>query len=221
MKTLHDTSIVICCHNVDYFIFKCLDSLKTHSPESEIIIVDSNSPKKDYFYIAKSKYDAKIIEGNSNYELGAWRLASNTYERDSYLFLQDSVIQKKQIPQEILQSEFLAIEALPSWEGCNNINIEGTKSALAKDKIQINPDFHMICGSMMLIKNTLWKQLNERIPNFVPKNKIDSCNSERILGIVMTDLGFNPGNHMLQKGSWHQHQPNNGEYFTKIWKGRL
>lgn len=210
-------SIVICCHNVDDFVLNCLDSLKTHSPESEIIIVDSNSPKKDYLNIAKSTYGAKIIEGNSNYELGAWRLAANTYERDSYLFLQDSVIQKKPIPQEILQSEFLAFGALPQWQGCEGIHIEGTKSALAKDKIDINPDFHMICGSMMLIKNTLWKQLNEHIPSFVPKNKIDSCNSERILGIVMTHLGFNPGNHMLQKGGWHR---NDGEYFTKIWKGR-
>jgi len=212
-----DPSIVICSHNIDDFVLRSLEKIKTYSPKSEIIVVDSNSPKKDYLNIAESTYGAKIIEGNSNYELGAWRLAANTYERDSYLFLQDSVLQKKSIPPELLQSQFLAFEALPQWKGCRRVHIKGTENALEEAEIEISPDFHMICGSMMLIKNTLWKQLDECIPNFVPQNKVDSCNSERVLGIVMTHLGFNPGNHMLQRDSWSR---NNGEYFTKIWKNR-
>lgn len=210
-------TIVICTHNVDDFVLNSLEKIKSHSPESEIIVVDSNSPKKDYLNIAESTYGAKIIEGNSNYELGAWRLASNAYERDSYLFLQDSVLQKKPIPTELLQCPFLAFEALPQWTGAKRAHVEGTQSILAEAGIEISPDFHMICGSMMLIKNTLWKQLDECIPNFVPQNKEGSCNSERVLGIIMTHLGFNPGNHMLQRDSWHR---NNGEYFTKIWKKR-
>ncbi len=210
-------SIVICTHNVDDFVLNSLKEIKTHSPESEIIVVDSNSPKKDYLNIAESTYGAKIIEGNSNYELGAWRLAANTYERDSYLFLQDSVIQKKSIPTELLQCPFLAFEALPQWFGASQENIEGTMSVVEEAGIEIRPNFHMICGSMMLIKNSMWRQLDECILNFVPQNKTDSCNSERVLGIAMTHLGFNPGDHTLQKDSW---LANNGEYFTKVWKNR-
>jgi glycosyltransferase involved in cell wall biosynthesis len=39
-------TIVICTHNVDDFVLNSLEEIKTHSPESEIIVVDSNSPKK-------------------------------------------------------------------------------------------------------------------------------------------------------------------------------
>lgn len=216
-------TIVICCHNQDDFILESLSSINLYNPNSEIIIVDSNSPKKEYLDVAKSFYKAKIIEQNSNYELGAWRLATNTFERESYLFLQDSMIQINSLTPDMLNSQFLVVEGIRHWAGASESVIRIVTDIASQAGIQIDKDFYGICGSMMLIKNTLWRELDKCIINFLPTNKAESEACERILGVMMTHLGFNPKDYMMQSNAWHRMPLVNmayAKYFLKIFKDR-
>lgn len=175
--------------------------------------------------MAELQYGAQIIFGTGNYELGAWKQATETCYAGldpHYVFLQDSCVQNAPLEDEVLNTDFLAYDILPRFGGPDETTKERLEEVIdALPDVTISDDWWMIAGSMMIIKGHVW----EKIVNtglfdvFLPQNKKDSQATERILGVLFESIGYHPRNHVLPGANW---QPglSKGKYFTKYWKNR-
>jgi glycosyltransferase involved in cell wall biosynthesis len=233
-----DLTYIICTHNTDDCILTCLESVRIHQPHAEIVVVDSNSPDKSYIPKAENTYNATVILGNDNYEMGAWKLGADKVIKPYYVFIQDSCIQERPLDPEILAEDFWALWTVPQdAENCfsktSGRNNNGfIKKAIDKllnnivNDIEFDPQkWHLIAGSMMLMKRYVWEKFLETgvYKVFMPQNKFDSQVSERLLGVLAEHVGYHPASHSLPGSAW-EGPPisliSKGYYFTKIWKSR-
>ena len=95
------------------FIFECVEGIHNNYPDSDIIIVDSNSENTDYINELQAQYGYKIksIMNNSAYEWGAYIKAHAQFKHkyDIIFCIQDSLIIKSQIPLNGLDNKTVLV----------------------------------------------------------------------------------------------------------------
>ena len=105
------------CTKSNRCILDCVESIVKSNPGSRIIIIDSNSPDKTYFDIAKS-LGAEICDvSNKHRETGSiWYAYKNYSEVDFFYFLQDSLLCLDNV-EHLSKKEFSCLRYFPSWDG--------------------------------------------------------------------------------------------------------
>jgi len=88
---------VISTKNPTNLIVETVNNVKKYYSDFDIIIIDSDSDKFDFFNQIPSDVKIEYIK-NQNWELGAWNYAFNKYKNyDLYMFIQDSLTPNKKL----------------------------------------------------------------------------------------------------------------------------
>jgi len=200
-------------------IFKCVDSIKRFYPNEKIVVVDSCSDDKSYFS-QLNVFD--IIEGNSNYEIGAYLKAYEKYDSEEiYYNIHDSLILNNTIPKEYINRGLVTIQWFDNvWDDYEQQN--WAKQIFNIHKLQYNENFYGCFGTMFICVNSIFKKLLEcGVSNFRPTNKKQSCGMERVLGILFTNLGYDLRICALQGKHINFTHMYDDSVVKKIFKGRV
>lgn len=193
-------------------ILECIQSIQKFYPNEKIVIVDSCSNDKSYFdYIKPEVFD--IIEGNYNYEIGAYLTAYKKYpNEDKYFCIHDSLIMTGKINDFDLNKLLITVQ----W--FNGFWDDAEQKAFAENmigKTLVNSQFIGCFGSIMICDGVVLNKLQKFIkPHHLPTNKKQSCAFERILGILLGNvMGLNLTNSLQGQHVTIEHKYN--ESFCK------
>jgi len=194
-------------------LIRCVNSIRKFHPQNPIVIVDSDSPDKSYMDEIKSTVNNVHIEdiSNTGYETGAmWHVYENYPHYETIVFLQDSMELTRSL-DEFEDSQLKVINLHNNWFGALPQDREFAQKELPKTNYQYREDnFKMVQFNSMIIKRTILDTLKENgLNKVIPTNKFGSCAMERILGIVLTDMGLTTPDSILPNGT-----------IKKIWRSR-
>jgi hypothetical protein len=190
----------------------CVKSILNFYPDAEIVIVDSCSPNKTHIPVLKDLGCIISDLDNVNYEAGAMWDTFSKFDRDYYIFLQDSMVLLGNI-DEFINNEVTSVgNLIPNWEGCEPFHIEWVRDNINKSEYYfLETGFNILqYNSMIVSKNILNKFKSKNLDKILPINKIGSCGMERIFGISLQLEGY-PINensllpkHLIQKTWTHR-----------------
>jgi len=230
--------IVPCKYNPLCLIERTIESIRKLYPTTKILVVDSNSDDKNY---AKKLEQYNVIFAdikNCNYESGALWYAVDNYKEDYYIVMQDSVLLKKSIDEQINSEELFYCfinffeDSMSNHMGTNpaafiaRINeMLGEFEPLPTDT---NTFYSGVFGPNFIIKREMIDMMLDKKCNITlrPENKYDHQVQERVYGLIAKQCGVNVikntliGNlHELMRGSGFNHQKETLEtdLITKIW----
>lgn len=229
---------VLPCKYVDTCLIEtAVKAIRKYHSDVKILVVDSDSADKSYFE-KLSPYNVIIADiANQNYESGAFWYAVENYNEDYYVVLQDSMILNKSIENAIeaadpffcfmhfFESSAQNYTHLPTAEWIGRINeMLGNCEKLSLDT-PVN--YAGVFGPNFIIKRSLVdKMLELGLDKTIrPTNKIEHQMTERVYGIVASQLGVTiPMSSLL--GDFHEvrvgkFNPDTAtlytEYFNKVW----
>ena len=78
--------IIPCKYSAGSPILKCIEQIKKYYPDEDIVVVDSDSDDKSYFDLIRNDV-LDIIEGNHNYEIGAYIKAYEAHPNQEKYYL--------------------------------------------------------------------------------------------------------------------------------------
>lgn len=193
-------------------IIKCVKSIRKFHPNDKIVIVDSDSPNRDYMDEVKHINNLHIEDiKNTGYETGAMWYVYNNYIAENYMFMQDSMYLTRSI-EPFIGSELKIISTTENWHYATEENHEFAKKYMPKSKYKYrDSNFKIVQYNSCLVKRKVLDQLkNNNFDKIIPYNKIGSCAMERITGIAFTDMGLLEQDYLFPKETFH-----------KIWRGRI
>lgn len=197
MKHINGTIIIVALYIINdqdkyNCTIKCLSQLRNVYPTEVIVIVDNQSPNREWYELAKSlNYDILYNDSNQyKYEIGAYNLALKHYSADKYICIQSSLYIHKKIENELSSTESDAI-AFSSvyglhWDtaGLNLIN-EYLKS------VNMKPwnDDPLVLWNCFYCNDIYMQDLKKSgLLDLVCNTKNCSCAYERLLGCHMYRL---------------------------------
>jgi hypothetical protein len=170
----------------------CVKSIRTFYPDADIFVVDSNSPIKNHIEPLKEMGCLISDLKNINYESGAMWDTYNKIEKDSYVFLQDSILLLGNIDDYINEELSIFGRIYPNWIYCGQHHIDWVNENMLKtDYPPIKEDFNIVeWNSFIVSRKILNKFKDKNLDKILPTNKIGSCGMERILGIALNFEGY-------------------------------
>lgn len=175
--------VIPCKFNNDVpIIFECVEHIKKNYPHEKIVVVDSCSDDKSYF----SKLDVfDIIEGNTNYEIGAYLKAFEKYPNENFYYnIHDSVLVNSIIPLNCNIKTLQYFDCI--WDSYEQK--EYGRSVIGDN---VDSTFYGCFGSIFFTSNTIMKSVYEFFKDkHLPTKKSESCAYERILGIFFYMNGY-------------------------------
>lgn len=182
----------------------CVLSIRKFYPDSEIYIVDSDSPILSHISTLKDMGCQISDLKNINYESGAMWDTFKNKEKDKYIFLQDSISLLGNIDDFISKDVSVFGNIYSEWYGCGIEHIEWIKNNITNSDYRLEDivnGFNIVqYNSFIVSKEILKKFKNKKLDKIQPTNKIGSCGMERILGIALTLEGYHI-NHEIQISS--------------------
>jgi hypothetical protein len=179
----------------------CVRSIRNHYPNSDIFIVDSNSPVKTHINDLKEMGCIISELENLNYESGAMWETYNKIKKDKYIFLQDSILLLGNIDEFIKKDVAIFGNLISNWEGCGQEHIEWIHQNILNSDYRLenlSNGFNLVqYNSFIVSRNILNKFKDKNLDKILPLNKIGSCGMERILGIALSLEGY-PINEEIQ-----------------------
>lgn len=177
--------LIPCKYSNNSPILKCISKIKENYPLEKIVVIDSNSDDKSYFDLIRTDvFD--IIEGNSNYEIGAYLKAFEKYQdEDRYYCIHDSLMINKVFSERQTNCLLLTVQWFNGfWDSLNQK--EFGRSVLG-DLVEEN--FIGTLGTMMFCDKAIMKRVYSFFKDKrLPSNKEESCGYERILGIFLGNI---------------------------------
>lgn len=193
-------------------IKQCAESIKIHFPNEKIVIVDSCSENLNY---SKELDVYDLITNNSNYEIGAYKKAYDKYPNEEWYYnIQDSLMFKNSIPKKFYDKELITVQWFNGfWD--SSLQLEW-----ASKNIKIPSKFIGCFGTMFFTSNNNMAKVISNLEGMtLPTQKIESCAMERIIGIILSNLGLDVSN-SLQGMHISQSYKYNSEIVEKIFCGR-
>jgi hypothetical protein len=194
--------IIPCKFDSNYpVIFECIDSIMRFHPNEKIVIVDSDSNDKSYFQDIDSSVVIYDVE-NRHYALEAYNIGyKNNPEEDFYYCIHDSLVLKDNI-DFVKSSKLTTIRwwdspPVPIGRDANDNDLSVWADSVMRESLGygIPGIYKGVFGPMMLCQNQVMKDLSDcGFFNILPNNKHESCATERILGMVLQNLGYDVTN---------------------------
>jgi hypothetical protein len=170
-------------------------------PNEKIVIVDSDSYDKSYFQDIDSSVVIYDVE-NRHYALEAYNIGyKNNPEEDFYYCIHDSLVLKDNI-DFVKSSKLTTIRwwdspPVPIGRDANDNDLSVWADSVMRESLGygIPGIYKGVFGPMMLCQNKVMKDLFDcGFFNILPNNKHESCATERILGMVLENLGYDVTN---------------------------
>ena len=189
-------SIVSKCDNINDVVFfeKCFNSIKHHQPNDEIVIVDSDSLLKEHYNNIRNLENVSILEiKNKNYETGAIWTVYNNFIRDTYIFMQDSMILLNNI-DDYINNDVVYFSDYYGWYDPNNLEHEWASNVMKNcdyEYIENDYNYKMLQFNSMICKRSVLDKLKSKnLHTILPTNKRESQAMERVFGMALHYEGY-------------------------------
>jgi glycosyltransferase involved in cell wall biosynthesis len=208
--------IIPCKYNPKCLVEKTIESIRNHHPNTEIVLVDSDSDDKTYFKRIE-QYNVLIEDiANHNYEPGAFWYTVQKYNRGKYILCQDSIIFKRNIDDiidgtmsmkcfmnfiENSFSHWMRGVSVPDY--LNGVNkMMGDFEPLS---MTTNETFAGVFGSNLIVSGFITELMMTRNlhKSLLPTNKFEHQIAERVFGLVAKRMGIPLENHTII-GNFHE-----------------
>jgi hypothetical protein len=188
-------------------IFSCIDAIKRYHPDDEICVIDSNSSDTGY----KNDLDKNVIfydVKNNFYVLEAYNIAyQDNRDKKFFYCIHDSLILQSNI-SFVENSNLTTIRwwnsppvQFGSNEDGSDLSIWANEQLVTYLGYPIPSVYKGVFGPMFLCSYKVLEALERSgIFNIKPKNKYELCAMERIIGIVLTELGYDVTNSLQGEG---------------------
>jgi hypothetical protein len=193
------------------FIYNCLDSIRKYH-DDKIVVVDSDSPNRNYLNVLQKKYfNLEILDiKNQNFMTGAIWSAYKEYNYENYYFLHDSTEllgnlseYEKYKVAPILTKHISLVSRNLHWA-----RIKGKRSPrwavekLKNTSIEFDDeDFNIIVGPMFMAQRLVLDRLKSMdFDKILPTCKTEMEMMERVWGIAFKHLGLKFGSNIMLKG---------------------
>jgi hypothetical protein len=182
---------LIPCHFVSSnpVIYDCVESIKKHHPNDDILVVDSASSDKSYKDNLSGSKVHWIDANNTNYVTGVIKY-TETYSSDYYCILQDSTKVHKPL-NKFFEKEVGCLRYFQGfWDNPKGMGWAENITNLIN--IPIPSQFLGIFGSMFFGTSKLFENYrNTGIFNHLSlEGKRTDCDMERVNGIILHHLGY-------------------------------
>jgi hypothetical protein len=224
-KYYHNPGISFQANGLPHIV-NCVRSLREHHPNEEILVIDSSSEDKSYFSKLEP-YDVIIADiNNTRWIIGALYYAYETYERDHYSLIHDSLEVRTNLDYykqfDLSPFSYFNISAA-GFPILNGISMEGW----ADEQLRIHTKFDRsifdrhnvgIFGSAILCKRSVLDTIyNSGFNKIRITNKHQDMTMERLLGSVLAELGYDVRQNSVMgdfsNGWWKDYSPD-----AKAWK---
>lgn len=195
--------IVPCKYNSETpYIFQCAKAIDRFHPGETVVVVDSYSEDKTYWFDCNGHIEFWDIE-NINYGTNAFGEVYKAYpNEDFYYCIYDSLILQDNISylEQFDVTAFRYFKTPPTGWG---VDMNGRNLyTWAQEQVDwlIPQVFRGIMGPMFVASNEVMRALDEvyNIFDIKPKNKWELCAMERLYGIALENLGYDFWTHSPQ-----------------------
>jgi hypothetical protein len=169
----------------------CVKSIREFYPDADIFIVDSDSPVN--YHIEPLLELGCIISNkkNHNYEAGMIWETYLKFNRDVYIFMQDSMILKGNIDEYFTKDVTVIGEIYAGSYGNGEPVQNWIVENIEKTEYDLIDNYNMVqYNSMIIQKNVMDKLKTKKLDTALPTNKYGSCGMERLFGIALTHEGY-------------------------------
>lgn len=182
-------------------IFDCVDAIRRHHPGVAICVVDSGSDDKSYFNELGDSVTVLDVN-NLNYSLEAYHIAFKHFPDVEYFyFIHDSLIIQDNISfiekdnlKTIRWWSYPPVEMGWDYDG-KRIWDWANEQMLEHLGYGVPDNYKGIFGPMFMCKRHVMEELIKTgMFDILPETKNQSCATERICGIVLSNLGFDVTN---------------------------
>lgn len=198
-KYYHNPGITFEIHGNPHVV-NCVRSLREHHPNEEILVVDGSSEDKSYFKKLEP-YNVIIADiNNTKWITGALHYAYKTYERDYYSLIHDSLEVRinldycKAFDLSVISHFNITQFGFPIF-GDTSLEVWATEQLKTHTKFDgsiFAKHNAGIFGSMILCKRSVLEKLYATgFSNITIINKYHEMAMERILGCLLSELGYN------------------------------
>jgi len=202
----------------------CLQSIRAIYQWHHIVIVDSDSPKKDHLPQLCEKYNAVVApQINKNYESGAWKIIYEECKADYYCFIHDSCRLARPLG-DTFAVPVAAYRCVPNtpemWYGLKTVESMrvDVERSLQGTKWSIPDNFMTLVGNMMFADASVVKSLYDNgYFNVLPVNKHEAQCWERRLGACLGHDGYTEmlSKYQNQIGAWSHGKPIDSKIFKR------
>lgn len=202
--------VIPCKFNPDNpIIFECVESIRKYHPDHKIIVVDSNSDDLSYFDKLETEYpDIYLYEArNNHYATNGHYLGYKYFDPvfDFYYMIHDSLILKNRIDHvedwPLTTVRYFNSPPTPmGWDASGDDLYDWAwPQVMNHMNFSIPPTYKGVFGPMFFCQRHVMEEL-EKLGLFeiLPKDKYQMCAMERIVGIALQRLGYDPAEHSLQ-----------------------
>ena len=203
---------VIPCY-FDPIVFECVDSIRTHFPDDEILVVDSCSPDQSYL----DELDVDPVEvGNQHRHVGTWGRAL-AYSHDRFALIHDSLIVNGHWTPGDFQVVRWFHEGGPVGDQRPFIFDEAARMGLEIS----NGGYFGIFGPMLFCTRRVLEDFESvGLLDSKPTTAIEAACCERLSGIAATHLGYSVTADSLQGGMSDFHGKYDEVLVAKKHRGR-
>jgi hypothetical protein len=188
-------------------IFSCVEAIQKYHPGEKISVIDSNSDDTGYQKDLGNSVDFYDVK-NNNYQLEAYHIAFKDNQKEDFFYcIHDSLIIQQNI-SFVEKSDLTTVR----WWNSPPVNIGWDESGQdlsiwANEQMNEYLGYTMpsvykgVFGSMLFASNKVFQALNKSgVFNIKAKDKYESCAVERIIGIVLSNLGYDVTNSLQGEG---------------------
>ncbi len=208
-------------------IHECVRRIRHHQPDAQILVVDSDSPDRSYFDDITARLRVPLADiHNRQYGLGAFAYAYRNFYADFYYLIYDSL----HLNASLVEFEAVDLTTVRHWpSGAHRWGSFADGSDLADwgkvqlDKIGVpyTEDYTGLMGPMWFSPRHVLDEMDALgFWDIDVPTKYELCGMERLTGIVLEHLGYDPA-HSLQ-GIHTSHDAAYDEtYVRKLDLGRM
>jgi len=188
-------------------IFACVEAIRKYHPGEKIFVIDSNSTDIGY----RNDLDSSVFfvdAKNINYQLEAYHIAFKDNSKEDFFYcIHDSLILQRNI-SFVEKSDLTTVR----WWSSPPVNMGWDESGRdlsiwANEEMEKHLGYSMpleykgIFGSMLFASNKVFQDLSKSgVFNILARDKYESCAVERIVGIVLSNLGYDVTNSLQGEG---------------------
>jgi len=167
----------------DPVVFDCVAAIRAHFPDDKVCLVDSNSP--DQSYMDRLDVD-HIITGNAHYSWGAYALAREQLDAESWALIHDGLIVQSHWTPDPFQTVRWFHEAGPLGD---------QRAFIVGETTRLNIPFHNpyrgVLGPMMFADAEVLDDFERAgLWSIKPTTAVENSCVERIAGIAAEHLGY-------------------------------
>jgi hypothetical protein len=181
-------------------VFDCVASIRQHHPDDKIVVIDSASDDRSYLAALEERFGCVTLDvENRNFATVAHGLAFDLFpDEDFYACIFDSLLIHDNL-HDLASRDFTAVRHFPSPPTPWGLDERGTPlerwggRQLEAMGIDCPSAFNGLLGPMWFCSRDVMVALKQvGIFDIRPPTKFELCAMERVAGIVVKHLGFDP-----------------------------